>query len=180
MTSNNNNNNRGTILGGLDCTDVAAAVNFGGRGDAAKWATVLPVDILPMVAEHDLTMTVVLSRGAKVQIVTGVLPVFDGSPIGTMWRDGEPVEVVALATDVADMPTVHYAKTAPKGESNGTESASVADLLAALKSAGAKPTTSRGKSTRKAPAKSTAKSTAAKAPAIPKGTDVGKLLDALK
>ena len=174
MTSNNNNN-RGTILGGLDCTDVAAAVNFGGRGDAAKWATVVPVDVLPAIAEHDLTMTVVLSRGAKVQIVTGVLPVFDGSPIGTMWRDGEPVEVVALATDVADMPTVHYSKV-PATSKDGTEQASVADLLAALKSAGAKPTTSRGKSTRKAPAKSTA----AKAPAIPKGTDVGKLLDALK
>lgn len=169
MTNSNNNSN--SIMGAFDATAVAAAYNYGGRGrDAAKWATLLPIDLLPDVMAADGCLAILTSRGIAVQMVTDVAPMFDGEPIGTMYRDGTAVDVVALVTEVVDLPRVSYSKTAPKSEDAKSENSakSLSDVLDVIGSKSAP------KSTRKP------RATKATGPKIPAGTDTAELVKALR
>lgn len=168
MTNSNTNTNTDTIMGAFDATAVAAAYNYGGRGrESARWATLLPVDLLPDVMAAEGCLAILTSRGIAVQLVTDVAPMFDGEPIGTMYRNGEAVAVVALETVAVDLPRVSYTKNPPKGDDapKVTAGKSIADVLAAVNAD-------------KAPAKTTRKprTTKSSGPAIPKGTDVTALI----
>ncbi len=171
MTSNNNNT--ATIMGAYDATAAAAAYNYGGRGrESARWATLLPVDLLPDVMAAEGCLAILTSRGIAVQIVTDVAPMFDGEPIGTMYRDGAAVEVVALITEVVDLPRISYTKNPPKGDDapKMTGAKSLSDVLGAIGSKSAP------KAARK-PRQTAAKSTG---PKIPAGTDTTALVKALR
>lgn len=173
MTNSNSNSNSTTIFGALDCTDVASAYNYGGRGrEVAEWATLLPVDLLPDVMAAEGRLAILTSRGIAVQVVTDVAPMFDGEPIGTMYRDGAAVEVVALITEVVDLPRVRYSKTPPKTEDAKSEvgAKSLTDVLDVIGSKSAPRTTRKPRST-------AAKSSG---PKIPAGTDTAALVKSLR
>jgi hypothetical protein len=171
MTSNTNTNTD-TIMGAFDATAVASAYNYGGRGrESARWATLLPVDLLPDVMAAEGCLAILTSRGIAVQLVTDVAPMFDGEPIGTMYRDGAAVEVVALNTEVVDLPRVSYSKTAPKSEDAKSEvgAKSLSDVLDVIGSKSAPKTTRKPRTA--------AKSTG---PRIPAGTDTAALVKSLR